>query len=566
MQYAMDGKSVESGLIADCDAKWAHAARTAIARSADQSPCFQQAHQHYMMLGICGTGIRAFCELLLDAGHSVTGSDSQLQSSAAAVSEEFQWRNARVRILPCDDTPGFIYSHSVSRDAGPREGALNFNSPNEPLSVSSATSLDSIRFDFSGRKRRMIDAVVASNAVPDHDPGIIAARTQGLPVFRLTQALCRMLTNHQQLCIAGTHGKTTSTAMLWSVLSQNNLASAAFIGGSLAREKRSGFWQTPVFKKPELASWAVVESCEYRNAFSNLNPTGMVLTGIERDHFDCFPTQETEDLVFDQFAEKLPNNGFLSVNADCRRAMRIANRVQRAAKATVITFGFCESAAWTATNLQPSGGGIRFCALYRGRQIGTVWLRVPGRHNVLNALASISAGHHLGLAFDRIADALEDFRGVCRRFENRGQWNGMQLVDDYAHHPTAIQATLDTARQLFPGKRLIAIFEPHQLSRVEQLFDEFGNALEKADECMILPVLPARELSTRAMCCRTSGRLVRSINLAGGRAFLLADLDQVIGRIDHSGRPGDVVITMGAGRTYQIHDEFNRRLQRDFVA
>jgi len=171
-----------------------------------------------------------------------------------------------------------------------------------------------------------------------------------------------------------------------------------------------------------------------------------------------------------------------------------------------------------------------------------------------------------GLPPEKIAQHIGSFSGIRRRFEHRGTWRGVDLVDDYAHHPSAISATLRTARSCFPGRRLIAIFEPHQVSRTARLFSEFTQALTLFDECLVLPVLPARENASSAECCRISGRLVRRISEAGGRAFLMANLDQVPGRLDHAARPGDVVITMGAGRTNQIHDEINRRLQRNSAA
>ncbi|MCA9012652.1 MAG: hypothetical protein KDB01_23030, partial [Planctomycetaceae bacterium] len=202
----------------------------------------------------------------------------------------------------------------------------------------------------------------------------------------------------------------------------------------------------------------------------------------------------------------------------------------------------------------------------RGADVGIVNLQVPGLHNRLNAVAAIAAAVSQGASVEASIRGVENFPGIRRRFEHRGNFSGIDWIDDYAHHPTAIRATLTTVRNMFPQRRLIAIFEPHQISRVSALFDEFRSALSVADECLILPVLPARETASRAQCNRVSGRLVRSISESGGRAFLMTNLDQVLGRLDHSGRPGDVVITMGAGRTHQIHDEIHRRLQRNSAA
>jgi UDP-N-acetylmuramate--alanine ligase len=195
-----------------------------------------------------------------------------------------------------------------------------------------------------------------------------------------------------------------------------------------------------------------------------------------------------------------------------------------------------------------------------------VQLQVPGLHNRQNAVAAIAAAVATGVSVDTAIHGIAAFSGIHRRFEHRGQLFGIDWIDDYAHHPTAIRSTLETARSVFQNRRLIAVFEPHQLSRVSALFEDFRSALSLADECLILPVLPAREMSSIAHCSRVSGTLVRSISESGGRAFLMTNLDHVLGRLDHSGRPGDVVITMGAGRTYQIHDEIHRRLQRNSAA
>ena len=500
--------------------------------------CFRSSRQHYLLLGICGAGMRALCEILLDAGHFVTGTDSQLQNGGQVFAERSTWQTDRIKILPWNE-----YSDVLRR---------------VPVVVPENSQ--------QARSWQPVTAIVASNAVPDQDDRIAAARVAKVPMFRLTQALSQLLFQHRQLCIAGTHGKTTTSAMLWAVLSSQSLAHAAFVGGQLTEQRRSGFWTASSHPSSQAAEWAVVESCEYRDAFSHLSPSGIVLTGIERDHFDYFPNASSEDQVFQKFANQLPSGGFLAVNAACDRAMQIALRLKNSGNCQVITYGFDPQAEWTARQIQQAGSDTSFLACRNGGIVGKIHLRIPGLHNVQNSLATIAVASHLGVPFADIASHLACFKGVRRRFENRGQWRGIELIDDYAHHPTAIHATLSAARVAFGKRRIIAVFEPHQISRVEQLFEEFGDALRLADECLVLPVLPARELSTRALCCQTSGRLVRSINLAGGRAFLLADLDQVIGKIDHAGRPGDVVITMGAGRTNQIHDEFNRRLQRDSVA
>ena len=480
-------------------------------------PDSQKKHaSEWLLLGICGAGMRSFAEMLRDAGEDITGTD--------------------------------IDNESLVRLATAGLGSIR--------TVPWSNCFD----EKSGLPR----TVVHSLAVPSSLPFLSEARTAGVKVVSLPEALGARLRDARQICVAGTHGKTTTSGMIWWVLSQSGRNPAGFIGGEF-----NGLFQSGSFGHGKVA---VIESCEYREAFLHLTPYTIVLTGIEPDHFDCFPDHQFADNAFRAFIDRLPPNGNLIVNAVNGRSVELAQQ----ALCRVSTFGRSTLADWIARPMEsrcplrtspetPDFGEV-FDVLHRGRKVTTVHLRVAGKHNIENALAAFAAAYHEGLEPEEIALHLSTFRGMRRRFEHRGVWNGIDLVDDYAHHPSAIQATLDTAKSVFPDRRLIAVFEPHQVSRTENLFFEFVQALSGFHESLILPVLPARELASSAQCCRLSGKLVRQISEAGGRAFLMANLDQVPGRLDHAARPGDVVITMGAGRTHQIHDEIHRRLYRDSAA
>lgn len=501
-------------------------------RTADEfrdHPTAAPAVPHDLLLGIGGAGMRALAEILLDAGHAVTGSDIQFRTSADIFTHRPAGSHTALRL--CD------WSAAATLCSATVGSALVGSAPSGVVTP--------------------IDRVVTSAAVPSHDPRLVAAAERGLPVVLLSQALAECFSDRQQLCVAGTHGKTTTTGLLWSILEAAGWNPSGYVGGQMVDHVRSG-----CFRHSGRGHLAVIESCEYRSSFLSLSPRMVVLTGIERDHFDCFPTAVEEDRAFAGLADRLPTDGCLIVNGDCPRALAIAKR--RGAR--VLTFGLTSDSMWQAANLRPQGSGMRFELLEHGILRGQMTTPLPGIHNVRNILAAVAAASEVGVSIEEMIRTVAVFHGIRRRFEHRGTWNGMELLDDYAHHPGAITATLSAARAIYPGRRLVVVFEPHQMSRTEQLREAFRQALAMADECLILPVLPAREQANRAMCCRASGRLVREINLGGGRAFLLANLDQVIARLDHAGRPGDVVVTMGAGRTNQIHDEFNRRLQRDYVA
>ncbi len=473
----------------------------------------------WFLVGIGGSGMRSFAEMLADAGNHVIGMDA---SSSGSFRNRLN-SGGKVDVIPWNQLPDWRLWSAVR--------------------------------------------VVCSLAVSPSDPVLADARRNGVLVQTLPQALGSFLRPMQQICIAGTHGKTTTAGMIWWILHQAGQDPAGFVGGELCGDlsaARLGSGRT-----------SVVESCEYREAFLELNPQTVVLTGIEPDHFDCFQDDRTADLAFRRFAEKVPDDGVVIVRSDSPRAIEVARSSHR----PVVSYSLHGRSDWNVLLSSESGRSQntsaratstvwkqKFELLSRGRTVAEVRLQVPGLHNISNAVAAIIAAHTHGVPVAHAVDLISTFPGVRRRFEHRGIWNGIDLIDDYAHHPTAVAATLNTARAAFPRRRILAVFEPHQISRTERLFGDFAAALSLADESMVLPVLPARESASAAACCRLAGRLVRRITQSGGRAFLLANLDQVQGRLDHSGRPGDVVVTMGAGRTHLIHDELHRRLLRDSAA
>lgn len=481
-------------------------------------PVFRGQQPHVLLLGIQGSGIRALAEILMEMRWNVTASDLQLGDAESVAIESARWPQAGTQICGWHEV-----SHLLSTDSS-REG------------------------------RHRVDLVVSSAAVPADDPRLDAARKAGTPCFLLSEAVSEIFRHRQQICVAGTHGKTTTTGLIWWILQQTGKSPGGFIGGLLNGTGRSGFFGS--------SSTAVIESCEFRESFQKLSPGIVVLSGIDRDHFDCFPNVSDEDAAFERFLSRLDPQGTLIVNGDCTRAMKVADR----SAVRQVTYGIKNQSGWSAADIRHEPSGTDFTLTWRGKVQRRIAMAVPGRHNVLNALGAIAAAEESGCPSEELPEALRSFPGIRRRFERRGSWQGMELIDDFAHHPGAIRETLAAVAGIYPGRRRLVVFEPHQMSRMEHLFTEFAQALKDADECLILPVLAARESCSESACSRASGRLVREINCSGGRAFLLANLDQVTGRIDHAGRRGDVVITMGAGRTNQIHDEFNRRLQRDFAA
>ncbi len=411
--------------------------------------------------------------------------------------------------------------------------------------------------------------VVHSVAVPAEARILQDARQKNCRVLSLPEALAQIAANRDQICVSGTHGKTTTTGLVSWILQAENCEAFHFIGGEFcsAPERRP----LKVDSSPAQRNWAVIEGCEYRNSFLGLSPQVAILTGIEPDHFDFFKSPQDQLKSFAQFLNRCHPEGTIVANADCQTSMALARESGR----SFVTFSATSlNADWS---LLPTQGPLTTSSrppfrqkaeLFRnGQSVSECVLPIPGRHNRQNWLAALVGAFTCGgVELNRAIAAAATFPGMRRRFEYRGDWRQILWIDDYAHHPTAIRETLTTARSIFPSSRLVVVVEPHQISRTEQLFSEYVHSLAAADEALILPVLPARENATLAVCQELSGRLVRKVSESGGRAMLAANLDQVLGRLDHSARPGDVVITMGAGRTHTIHDEIHRRLQRNSAA
>ena len=461
-----------------------------------------------LVLGANGTGMSALCDILLDLGHQVFGLDSNVTNKGAAQVVS----SAQIRVDPW--------------------------------------SVDSIPGD--------IDICVTTPAAEAGNPVVRFVRQQSYPVITLHQCLSILFSASRQICVAGTHGKSTTSAMLTSILDASGLEPGFFVGARMPLLERSG--------RAASGLWSVLESCEFQESFRNLQPQITLLTGIERDHFDYFPSQHSEDEAFLNFARQTAADGTIIYSADCDRSQQLAAQCSQKQISVGLDFERqLRNADWSASEIRHHQLTTSF--ICTGPQGETqVVLSVPGKHNVRNAIFAISAASCVGISPEASADALRFFRGIDRRFQIRGDYGGILLIDDYAHHPTAIRATLQAVRQSFPGRRILLAFEPHQIVRTEALFPDFVASLSDADESWVLPVFPAREKATHLDCCRLSGQLVKELNRCGTKAFLFANLDQVASRVDHSGRPNDILITMGAGRTNLVHDELNRRLQRYSVA
>ena len=290
----------------------------------------------------------------------------------------------------------------------------------------------------------------------------------------------------------------------------------------------------------------LVEACEYLANFLNLRPRHAVILGIEPDHFDCYDSPAALERAFGRFAGLIPRDGLLLVWHDCAAARRIVAPLA----CRVETFGIGSSdralrgADWSAVNLRGNRGCYRFELKCRGRSLGEVSLRVPGRHNVLNALAAAALAHANGVSHEAVTSSLGRFRGLRRRLELLGVWGGVLMVDDYAHHPTEVAASLETLRVMEPGRRLWCVFQPHQASRTEHLLDELAESLQNADTVLVADIFRAREGAARPgeITAADLARQVRGHGTEVPNVHTATEIEQLLAT---QLTPGDVLVTMG---------------------
>jgi len=399
----------------------------------------------------------------------------------------------------------------------------------------------------SGLVDETIELVVRSAAVPDSNPEVVTARALGIPVINYAELLGMLTRTRKGVAIAGTHGKSTTTAMVAHILRHAGLEPSFIVGAQSSQlGGSSGVGAGPHF---------VVEACEFARSFLHLRPHSAAILNIEADHLDCYRDLEEIEESFASFAGNVAAGGLLVVNHEDQRTKRVARR----ANCTVHTCGFGPGAHWRATNVRVRQGCHSFVLRREGRPLATCSLRVAGMHNVSNALAAAALAAHAGAEPERIAEALGTFAGVQRRMTLRGTGRGVTVIDDYAHHPTEIRATLAAIRSRYLPKRLWAVFQPHQASRTRLLMEEFVTAFKDADFVIIPDIYSVRDTDADRAAV-TSAAMVTRICSAGRAAHYLPSLAEVCDHLERSVAEGDVVVTMGAGDVWQVADGLVQRI------
>jgi len=398
-----------------------------------------------------------------------------------------------------------------------------------------------------------VDYVVYSAAVKPSNPEIVAATRLGIPRLKYAEMLGQLMRDQQGICIAGAHGKSTTSAMTGWSLCRAGLDPSVVVGAVVPQLGGSARGGT--------GKHFVAESCEYDRSFLNLTPQAAAILNIQEDHLDFYSGLEQIVESFRSFAHLVPPEGLIVACGECDNALRAVAD----APAAVETFAIDRDADWRAVGLQDWQGRYGFDVVYRGRRFGRFSLRVPGRHNVLNALAAVALSHWAGAKPEVIETALASFRGVGRRFEIRGHWAGVTVVDDYAHHPTEVNATLRAARRHFGDRRIWVVFQPHQHSRTRFLLGDFarafgGNGQDGPLRVLVPDIYFVRD-SQKERERISSEDLVTEIAKRGGNARYLPTLEEIVAYLETQLQRGDVIMTMGAGDVWKVADALVGRLQ-----
>lgn len=375
--------------------------------------------------------------------------------------------------------------------------------------------------------------IIRTAAIHDDNPEIAAARAAGIPVISRAEAWGFIMAHYSKVvCISGTHGKTSTTAMIATFTQSAQLDPTVMVGGDLP-----SIGGTLRIGEGDLF---VAEACEYQNSFLSFRPTVSVILNIDRDHLDFF--KDTDDIIasFRSFAQLTPENGVVIINGDdtnCRRAVEGLDR-------KVLTFGFSESCNVRAINTELQDGLFCCDVVHDGNLYCRMKLRVPGQHNLLNALASAAVAIHLNVPSDDFAKGIGAYNGVGRRFEFKKNWREAKVYDDYSHHPTEITAALKAALDLKPN-RVICVFQPHTYSRTVSLLDDFAGALAYADNIILCPIFAARETNTYGVSSQDLADRIPGAVVANDLRHAAQLLEELV-------QPGDLIFTMGAGDVNRI--------------
>ena len=380
--------------------------------------------------------------------------------------------------------------------------------------------------------------VVVSSAIRDDNPEVKAAREQMIPVIRRAEMLAELMRMKHGIAIAGTHGKTTTTSLVATVLAGGDLDPTVIVGGKL---KNMGG-----HAKLGQSKFLVAEADESDGSFLKLSPTIAVVTTLDEEHMDYYHTMQNMKSAFLEFLNKVPFYGTAILCMDDPNLQSLLPKIEK----RTITYGLKTQADYTAREISMSELQTHFTVFHQGKKLGRISSESLGNHNVCNTLAAVAVGMELNMDFPAVSDALKNFTGVQRRFEILNQSDSLTIVDDYGHHPAEIQATLETAKSVWPNRRLVVVFQPHRFSRTQHLLESFYSSFNDADQLVLLDIYAAGEKSIEGIDSRKIAQGVREFGHK--HVDLLESIDSVIPHLKNSLQPGDVVLTLGAGNIGEL--------------
>lgn len=446
--------------------------------------------QNIHFIGIAGAGMRAIANIFIEKGYHVSGSDIK----QSVITDRFIQKGARICIGQCAEN---------LQDA---------------------------------------QVVVVSSAIRDTNPEVVEARRRNIPVIHRSDALVHIMSWGKGISVAGAHGKTTTSSMLGQVFEECGTDPTLVIGGEV-----DYLHSNSILGKGE---YVIAEADESDGTFLKQNPYIAVVTNIDADHMDHYGSLENVIAAFKAFIQKLDaKNGTAVLCFENDKIRALAPSLQR----QYVSYGIDQKADYQAANLHYIKGKLHFDVSYQGQALGKIVLSVPGRHNALNALATIATARLCGLKFADIAQALSHFHGAKRRFQTKGFVGDVWVVDDYAHHPTEINATLTAARDM-GTHRVVCLFQPHRYTRTKLLLNQYGTAFAKADKLIVTDVYSAGE----DLIPGVSGKLIadKVAEQTGQDVTYIPHKEDLVAYLKENAQPFDLVITMGAGDIYKIGEQY----------
>ena len=451
--------------------------------------------QRIHFIGIGGSGMSGIAEVLINQDYEVSGSDP----SSNRVTDHLKILGADIR-----------HNHSAENVSGKH-------------------------------------VVVVSSAISDDNVEVQAAREQSIPVIPRAEMLAELMRMKYGIAIAGTHGKTTTTSLVATVLAAGSLDPTVVIGG---RIKNMGG-----HAKLGQSQYLIAEADESDGSFLKLSPTLAVVTTLDEEHMDFYLTIENMKSTFLQFLNRIPFYGAAILCMDDANLQSLLPRIEK----RTITYGLKSQADYTARNISVEGLKTYFTVYHHGKKLGKILSGALGRHNVCNTLAAVAVGMELNMDFPTIAESLKTFTGVQRRFEILKQSESLIIVDDYGHHPVEIQATLSTAKEVWPDRRLVIVFQPHRYSRTKHLMESFFSSFNDADQLLLLDIYSAGEEAEEGI---HSQRIAEGVKEFGHKNVeYIGSTQSVIPHLQKILKPGDIVMTLGAGNigelSHRLASRFN---------